>query len=134
MPSVIASSNQPRLGRDMLACVLAPRRRRPEVGTPSALRARSNRCARSVSSSRRDSMTGTAQETAYVAVETPTDLGPRAGLSATILSAVVLITSIAPLATDTYVPAFPLVARDLDATAMQVQLTLTTFFVGMALG
>jgi DHA1 family bicyclomycin/chloramphenicol resistance-like MFS transporter len=33
-----------------------------------------------------------------------------------------------------YVPAFPLVGRDLDASATQVQLTLTTFFVGMALG
>jgi len=33
-----------------------------------------------------------------------------------------------------YVPAFPQVAGDLAATATQVQLTLTTFFVGMALG
>jgi DHA1 family bicyclomycin/chloramphenicol resistance-like MFS transporter len=51
-----------------------------------------------------------------------------------VLGAVVLITAIAPLATDMYVPAFPLVGRDLDASATQVQLTLTTFFVGMALG
>ena len=55
-------------------------------------------------------------------------------LSASVLGAVVLITAIAPLATDMYVPAFPLVGRDLDASATQVQLTLTTFFVGMALG
>jgi DHA1 family bicyclomycin/chloramphenicol resistance-like MFS transporter len=33
-----------------------------------------------------------------------------------------------------YVPAFPRVAGDLSATATLVQLTLTTFFVGMALG
>src|SRR4051812_50049959 len=33
-----------------------------------------------------------------------------------------------------YVPAFPQVADDLSASATQVQLTLTTFFVGMALG
>ena len=33
-----------------------------------------------------------------------------------------------------YVPAFPQVADELSATATQVQLTLTTFFVGMALG
>jgi DHA1 family bicyclomycin/chloramphenicol resistance-like MFS transporter len=33
-----------------------------------------------------------------------------------------------------YVPAFPRVAEDLGGTATQVQLTLTTFFVGMALG
>jgi DHA1 family bicyclomycin/chloramphenicol resistance-like MFS transporter len=55
-------------------------------------------------------------------------------LSASVLGTVVLITAIAPLATDMYVPAFPLVGRDLDASATQVQLTLTTFFVGMALG
>ena len=46
----------------------------------------------------------------------------------------VFLTAIAPLATDMYVPAFPQVAADLSATATQVQLTLTTFFVGMALG
>ena len=33
-----------------------------------------------------------------------------------------------------YVPAFPQVGTDLAGTATQVQLTLTTFFVGMALG
>ncbi|WP_082944837.1 multidrug effflux MFS transporter [Mycobacterium sp. 852013-50091_SCH5140682] len=55
-------------------------------------------------------------------------------LSAAVLSTIVLITAIAPLATDMYVPAFPLVGRDLGASATQVQLTLTTFFVGMALG
>ena len=55
-------------------------------------------------------------------------------LSVSVLAAVVLITAIAPLATDMYVPAFPLVGRDLAASATQVQLTLTTFFVGMALG
>jgi len=55
-------------------------------------------------------------------------------LNATVLGAVVLITAIAPLATDMYVPAFPLVGRDLSASATQVQLTLTTFFAGMALG
>ncbi|HWD78135.1 MAG TPA: multidrug effflux MFS transporter [Kribbella sp.] len=55
-------------------------------------------------------------------------------LTTTVLATVVLITAIAPLATDMYVPAFPLVAQDLDASATEVQLTLTTFFVGMALG
>lgn len=33
-----------------------------------------------------------------------------------------------------YVPAFPQVAADLAISATEVQLTLTTFFVGMALG
>src|SRR3954465_10401212 len=57
-----------------------------------------------------------------------------AALSASVLGTGVLITAIAPLATDMYVPAFPLVGRDLGASATHVQLTLTTFFVGMALG
>ena len=46
----------------------------------------------------------------------------------------ILVSTIAPLATDMYVPAFPQVGADLAGTATQVQLTLTTFFVGMALG
>jgi len=46
----------------------------------------------------------------------------------------VLLTAIAPLATDMYVPAFPDVAADLGTSATAVQLTLTTFFTGMALG
>jgi DHA1 family bicyclomycin/chloramphenicol resistance-like MFS transporter len=66
----------------------------------------------------------------------PRDTRTRApiALSATVLATIVLVTAIAPLATDMYVPAFPLVGRDLGASATQVQLTLTTFFVGMALG
>jgi DHA1 family bicyclomycin/chloramphenicol resistance-like MFS transporter len=55
-------------------------------------------------------------------------------VSASLVGAVVFLTAIAPLSTDMYVPAFPDVARDLDASATQVQLTLTTFFVGMAAG
>ncbi len=58
----------------------------------------------------------------------------QARLTAGLVATVVLLTAIAPLATDMYVPAFPRVAGDLSATATQVQLTLTTFFVGMALG
>ena len=59
----------------------------------------------------------------------------RARLTKAVVTNVVLLTMIAPLATDMYVPAFPLVGvPDLDAGATGVQLTLTTFFVGMALG
>ncbi|MFC7620039.1 multidrug effflux MFS transporter [Microlunatus sp. GCM10028923] len=58
----------------------------------------------------------------------------RARVTAALVATVVFLTAIAPLATDLYVPAFPAVAGDLLATATQVQLTLTTFFVGMALG
>ena len=58
----------------------------------------------------------------------------RARLGAGLVATVVFLTAIAPLATDMYVPAFPRVAGELTASATQVQLTLTTFFVGMALG
>jgi DHA1 family bicyclomycin/chloramphenicol resistance-like MFS transporter len=57
-----------------------------------------------------------------------------AQVTAALVATVVFLTAIAPLATDMYVPAFPRVAADLGGTATQVQLTLTTFFVGMALG
>ena len=58
----------------------------------------------------------------------------QARLTSALVATVILLTAIAPLATDMYVPAFPSVAGELSATATQVQLTLTTFFVGMALG
>jgi DHA1 family bicyclomycin/chloramphenicol resistance-like MFS transporter len=58
---------------------------------------------------------------------------PRA-ISKAVLAIVVLVNTIAPLATDMYVPAFPQVGDDFGTGATQVQLTLTTFFVGMALG
>ncbi|WP_433796400.1 multidrug effflux MFS transporter [Actinoplanes sp. CA-252034] len=58
----------------------------------------------------------------------------QARLTTALIATVIFLTAIAPLATDMYVPAFPTVADHLSATATQVQLTLTTFFVGMALG
>ncbi|GAA3250232.1 multidrug effflux MFS transporter [Dactylosporangium siamense] len=58
----------------------------------------------------------------------------QARITAGLVATVILLSAIAPLATDMYVPAFPRVAGDLSATASQVQLTLTTYFVGMALG
>lgn len=58
----------------------------------------------------------------------------RARVSAALVATVVLLTGIAPLATDMYVPAFPAVAAELGVGATSVQLTLTTFFGGMALG
>lgn len=58
----------------------------------------------------------------------------RGAVPAALIATAVLITSVAPLATDMYVPAFPQVAHDLRASTTAVQLTLTSFFVGMALG
>ncbi|WP_229074451.1 multidrug effflux MFS transporter [Actinoplanes sp. DH11] len=67
-------------------------------------------------------------------VDVAPDRRGRARLTAGVVATVMFVTAIAPLATDMYVPAFPQVASDLSATATQVQLTLTTFFAGMALG
>jgi DHA1 family bicyclomycin/chloramphenicol resistance-like MFS transporter len=55
-------------------------------------------------------------------------------IGGSLIATVVLISAIAPLATDMYVPAFPQVASDLHASTSAVQLTLTTFFAGVALG
>ena len=51
-----------------------------------------------------------------------------------LIAAVVLLGAVGPLATDMYVPAFPHVAADLVTSTGSVQLTLTTFFLGMGLG
>ncbi len=55
-------------------------------------------------------------------------------VSGVLIAAVVLISAVGPLATDMYVPSFPRVAHDLAATAGEVSLTLTSFFLGMGLG
>ncbi|MBP6994636.1 MAG: multidrug effflux MFS transporter [Phycicoccus sp.] len=44
------------------------------------------------------------------------------------------LVAVAPLATDMYLPGFPAIAADLEATPSAVQLTLTTFLVGLAFG
>ncbi|MDQ1292762.1 MAG: transporter, family, multidrug resistance protein [Actinomycetota bacterium] len=45
-----------------------------------------------------------------------------------------LLTAVAPFATDMYLTAFPVMARDLHVPASSIQLTLTAFFVGLAVG
>ncbi|MGH4028594.1 multidrug effflux MFS transporter [Actinomycetota bacterium Odt1-20B] len=49
-------------------------------------------------------------------------------------AALVLLSFVMPLATDMYLPAFPQMTGDLGTDASGVQLTLTTFLVGMGLG
>ena len=44
------------------------------------------------------------------------------------------LAAVAPVATDLYLPGFPELARDLGAEASAVQLTLTSFLVGLAFG
>lgn len=51
-----------------------------------------------------------------------------------LLAALALATMAGPMSIDTYLPAFPVMAEALGATEAQIQLTLTAFMVGMALG
>jgi len=44
------------------------------------------------------------------------------------------LAAVAPVATDLYLPGFPAMGEDLAADASGVQLTLTSFLVGLALG
>ncbi len=44
------------------------------------------------------------------------------------------LATVSPIATDLYLPGFPDLARDLDASASGTQLTLTAFLVGMGVG
>src|ERR1700722_5481716 len=44
------------------------------------------------------------------------------------------LTAFAPLTTDIYLPAMPVLQRDFATTAASVQLTLATYFIGFALG
>ncbi|MEV4690506.1 multidrug effflux MFS transporter [Micromonospora echinospora] len=85
-----------------------------------------------VSTTRRDEMSPLTSATGASVVPDP--VRRQARITSALVATVIFLTAIAPLATDMYVPAFPLVAGDLSASATQVQLTLTTFFVGMALG
>jgi len=59
---------------------------------------------------------------------------PRRALPLATTLVLALLTAIAPLATDMYLPAFPQLAVDLGTSATAVQLSLTTFMVGLALG
>lgn len=52
----------------------------------------------------------------------------------TLIAVLALLTAVAPLATDMYLPAFPDMADDLDTTATGIQLTLTAFLIGLGLG
>jgi MFS transporter, DHA1 family, multidrug resistance protein len=56
------------------------------------------------------------------------------GLPLAVTTVLAFLTAVAPLATDMYLPAFPRMAEDLGTSASAVQLTLTTFMIGLALG
>lgn len=50
------------------------------------------------------------------------------------LMVLALLATAAPLATDLYLPGFPQIRAEFSASASGVQLTLTSFFIGMAVG
>ena len=62
------------------------------------------------------------------------DASTEAGIRLPLLLTLALLAALAPIATDLYLPGFPAIAVDLDTDASGVQLTLTTFLVGMAFG
>lgn len=55
-------------------------------------------------------------------------------LSTPLLLGLALLTATPALSTDMYLPALPLIATDLDTTTPMVQLTLSAFMAGMAMG
>lgn len=48
--------------------------------------------------------------------------------------ALVVVTGVGPIATDSYIAALPALRRSLDTSAAAAQLTLTAFIIGMAVG
>lgn len=62
-------------------------------------------------------------------------LGERkAQVTGLVIAVLTTLSAIGPLATDMYIPAFPQVTADLATDAARMQLTLTAFFVGTAVG
>jgi DHA1 family bicyclomycin/chloramphenicol resistance-like MFS transporter len=59
---------------------------------------------------------------------------PRPAITGALLLVLALLSAVAPFATDLYLSAFPLMTTDLGTSATAVQLTLTAFLVGIALG
>lgn len=54
--------------------------------------------------------------------------------SALLVGVLALLTAVPPLATDMYLPGFPAMADELGTSASSIQLTLTTFLIGLAVG
>jgi DHA1 family bicyclomycin/chloramphenicol resistance-like MFS transporter len=69
-------------------------------------------------------------------MSTPTTISaPRVtGLSPLLITVLGLLSTFPPFALDMYLPGFLPIARDLDVRATGVQLTITAFLLGMALG
>lgn len=81
-------------------------------------------------------MTDHAAATEYAASTSPVEERERRspGITARLLLALALLAAVAPVATDLYLPAFPKMAAELDASASTVQLTLMAFLLGITIG
>ncbi|MGA1813975.1 multidrug effflux MFS transporter [Frondihabitans sp. 4ASC-45] len=56
------------------------------------------------------------------------------GLTPGLLVVLALLSALAPFGTDLYLSAFPVMTRELDTSATAVQLSLTAFLIGIAIG
>lgn len=70
--------------------------------------------------------------TSAVAAGARSDATPR--ITVGLLVTLALLSAVAPFATDLYLPAFPQMVADLHTSPTSVQLTLTTFLLGLAAG
>jgi DHA1 family bicyclomycin/chloramphenicol resistance-like MFS transporter len=69
-----------------------------------------------------------------VAVDTPASPTSQRTITPALLVTLALLSAVAPFATDLYLPAFPTMVTELHTSATAVQLTLTAFLAGLALG
>lgn len=67
-----------------------------------------------------------------MADKTKTSSAPS--LSARAVMVLALLSAVAPLSTDMYLPGFPRMTADLETSAAQIQMTLTGFLIGLAAG
>ncbi len=59
---------------------------------------------------------------------------PTPRLTTSIIVAAGLLSAVAPVATDLYLPAFPAMTGDLNASTAAIQMSLTAFFIGAGVG
>lgn len=78
--------------------------------------------------------TRTAEEPQADSLEASAPDAPTGSARLVLLMALALLSTISPFATDMYLPSFPKMAEALSTTPSGVQLTLTTFLIGVALG
>jgi DHA1 family bicyclomycin/chloramphenicol resistance-like MFS transporter len=75
------------------------------------------------------------EDVAMTTVVQPTQAAHReAAISPWLLVVLALLSAVAPVATDLYLPAFPEMTAELQGSATAVQLTLTAFLLGLTFG